>query len=128
MPTNRIGTFDVISLTPRPPSATEQVVLETRSGSDGVAAWKTGVRGRPYAVTTVVDANSLANAQALCTQYEALTGTLVSIRHAGQLMPFTVLVMQVDATPEKIVKGFGGTIGGQSDAIVRAKWKLITWS
>ncbi len=124
---SKIGPYEVITMSPRPPKTAEQVVLESQAGKDGHAAWKTGTRGKQFTVKTVVDEFDFPSAQALCDSYEALISNVVPIRYADRVMPFTVLVLDVTAVPTRTVLGIGGR-QGTSRAMVEATWKLVTWS
>lgn len=70
-----IGQFQFIGLhgTCDPPA--EQIGPPiVRPGIDGVGLWKTGVRGRPSLLRSVVDAANLAEARAKLVDYLGLIG------------------------------------------------------
>lgn len=110
---------------PRPQGAQEGIVLESRAGAAGHAAWKTGSRGESITVETLADVSSYANAVTLCGSYEAAAGSLLACTMGGASVG-TYLVTRVNATPEAIVLGVGG-LAGQSRALVRATWHLVAW-
>lgn len=120
-----LGAFSFLTMNPRPQGAQEGIVLESRAGAAGHAAWKTGSRGESITVETVVDVSTYAAAVTLCGQYEAAAGSLLACTMGGNAVG-TYLVTRVNATPEAIVLGVGG-IAGQSYAMVRATWHLVAW-
>lgn len=122
-----IGGIAFLRFDRRPPTAGEQVTLEAQAGKDGHAAWQTGSRGRTFSLATMRDVDTFANAQTLCATLEALRGTVVAIVFADTALG-NYLVNNVEATPEKILHGQGGVVGGASAAIVSANWTLTPWS
>lgn len=128
MANSQIGTFQFVSMAPPPVYPRAGLEYESRAGVDGYAAWKTGNTAERFAVSTFADTASLAAAIALYGSYQALVGqSPQAIYYAGTALPFLVLVEKVEAEEiRSIVRGVGGVLGN-SAAIVRAKWTLISW-
>lgn len=127
MAASQIGSFDFVSMLPPPYFPRPALEYEARAGVSGYAAWKTGITADQFQVTTLRDLASFNAAESQFLAYQTICGTVQTIRYAGDLMPFMVLVQCCE--PEEIRRialGVGGILG-VSRAIVRAKWTLIPW-
>jgi hypothetical protein len=129
---NLIGPWLFISMEPGPPEGfAEQIAVEARSGVNGYDMWKTGQRGRPFAVITRVDppgatiAAALAAGRARYRQYEALVGQGPQVIVWANLPEtFRVIVQNVRRLGLRpVVGGKGGLNNGQ--AILEVEWTLI---
>ena len=92
---------------------------------DGVAYRRTGKRGQPFRVYTVVDVASAAAAKSLVGAYADLQGTVVDIEDdTGQTWTdYIVLTMRHDRT-QKVEKAQGGLTSGGTVYLVSASWVL----
>jgi len=120
-----LGIFNFLTMSRRPTGPQPKIVLESRAGVNGFAAWHTGIRGESQTVETWVDTSDYAGAEALAQLYAAAVGSVLPIMYAGAILPFSALVLSVDAQPEPLVIGFGG-LSGVSRAGVRATWQILT--
>ena len=122
---NAIGNFSFQSLS-RPPEAPRQTVeLESRSGVDDVAVWRTGIRRDPFAVVSVVDVATQAAGDILYRTYEGLVGgdpvTLVWAGVTIAAARYVVLEVRL-LENHKLLLGAGGLNGGS--VLLRAEWTL----
>jgi hypothetical protein len=123
-----IGNHAFVNISARPAGPQEGVQLESQAGVNGVTAWLVGNVGRVSNITSFRDCVSLADALNQMSAYE-LTPALgpLAIYYGTTLMPFGVKVLSVTPVELKqIVHGTGGVLG-QSKAILRARWSLLTW-
>jgi hypothetical protein len=125
MPASAFGAYDFVQMSRRPAAPTQKIVLESRAGVAGNAAWSTGVRSDPQQIQTLRDVGTYSDAVTLCATYENLVGTVVSITYGGAVLGYTALVLAVEAQPEAVALGVGG-IAGSSAALVRATWTIET--
>jgi len=101
------------------------VVLESRAGAAGHAAWKTGTRGEHQTCESLVDVTTYALAEALVALYEAASGEIRACTIGGVLIG-NFLITHVGAKAEAVVLGIGG-LNGLSRAQVHATWHLVAW-
>lgn len=123
-----IGPHQFVNISARPAGPQEGVQLESQAGVDGVTAWLVGKVGKQQQIVSFRDCVSLADALNHMAAYE-LTPALGPLPcYYGQtLLPFAVKVLEVVPVEVKqIVHGIGGVLG-QSGAILRARWSIITW-
>ena len=119
-----IGSYSVVSMTPKPQGSAVRLALESRPGVDGVGLWELGEGGEPEEITTVVNVADFAAAVTLCDLYRGLIGAgPQTIVYAGvNLGDYHVLA--VEAEPKAVVRTTGGVTPG-GVAIVTAKWKIV---
>lgn len=123
-----IGNHQFVTIDRRPPGPQEGVVFESQAGVDGVTAWLTGNVGRTSHIASFRDCVNLADALNHMAAYE-LTPALgpLAIYYGNVQLPFGVKVFDVKPIEIKqIVHGIGGVLG-QSKAILRARWSVMTW-
>ncbi|WP_291321222.1 hypothetical protein [Desulfonatronospira sp.] len=120
-----LGQFEFLTMDRKPAGPVQRVALESRAGIPGYAAFLTGARGEQQTVETWVDQPTFASAQWLAEQYRWLVGSVVPIVYAGESLPYSALLVNVDAQPERIVIGYGG-LSPVARAGVRATWTLVT--
>lgn len=131
MPQYFIGDFEFISLSMVPLPPAQQLQIETRAGVDGVALWRTGVRGEPFIVQSFVDVPNLTQAQVLYDTYRTLIGAdPVTLIFADIPWADPVVVLNVRPIPNEIraiLLGVGGVAGnfGPSGATCACQWDLI---
>lgn len=124
MPASSIGAYTFISMSDQPLTAGQNLQPESKAGVDGIGWWKTGTKGWEYQVTTIRDVDTFANAVALQASYQGLRNSgALAITYGGVAIG-NVIVLDVKAKAERIVKGSGG-LATTSQAIVRAQWRLI---
>lgn len=124
---NTIGAVSFLKFDRQPPTAGEQVALESQAGKDGHAAWKTGSRGKTFSLVAMRDVDTFANAIALVATLEAMRSTIVAITFDGNALG-NFLVHDVNGTATKTLHGQGGIVGGASTAIIEATFQLTPWS
>lgn len=125
MALSSFGAYTFLSMDRRPAAPTEKIQLESKPGVAGNAAWKTGVRSDTQQVNTITDFVSYAAAQTAAATYQSLVGSVLAVTHGGVALGFYALILDVDAQPEAIVLGKGGTIA-TSRALVRTRWTIET--
>ena len=106
-------------------AAAQQVELESRSGVDGLAIWRTGSRGEPFEITTTIDlVGTLATAQTVLNAYRALQGGgPYTLTRAGTALGSVVVLSVKPAGDELVVNAIGGINGG--NVWLSAKWQLV---
>jgi len=126
-----IGEHDFLTLSRPPISAAEGLAFVARSGTDGLTAWRTGKRGGPFSVQSVVDAADVDAAAALIDEYrELMAAGPVTMRWNGQAGKDRVKVQTVEPAGEDGVRPIVAATGGTCDpsrALCRAVWTLIPW-
>lgn len=123
-----IGNHSFVNIDRRPAGPQEGVVFESQAGVDGVTAWLTGNVGRATSIVSFRDCVNLADALNHMASYEQ-TPALgpLAIYYGSTLLPFGVKVFDVKPLQLKqIVHGTGGILGN-SKAILRARWSIMTW-
>jgi len=123
---NYIGAFQFASLSRAPEAVRQGVEVEARSGVADVAIWRTGIRGEPFTVMSMVDVvGTRATADILYRNYEgAKGGNPVGMTQGGVIIAsakFVVLdVRLIENTLMSIAKGGlnNGTV------VLRAEWTL----
>ena len=127
--TNSIGDFQFLALHGDPEPLKEQTTLLSRPGVDGVAVWKTGVRGVRFTLRSVVDAESFAAARQLFADYRDSIGQdpvdLVwsDLSLAGE--GFQVIVLDVRPAGIRAILGGVGGLNPPSTGWVEADWDLV---
>ena len=119
-----IGSYDFLTMHSCPAPKSEGLVVESQAGKANVAIFTTGERGKEQEITTEVDVATWAAAVALAQAYPALKAAAsVNVTYGGQLLVDKYKVLDVTATPERVI-GHGG-LSGAAEAVVKAQWKLI---
>tara|TARA_B100001123_G_C15222065_1_gene991659 strand:+ start:838 stop:1239 length:402 start_codon:yes stop_codon:yes gene_type:complete len=128
MALNQIGAHRFVSLSRPPLLESEQVIVRSKPGVNGVFLSRTGKRSQPFEVVSLRDAISIQDAEQLYRQYQLLIGTgAVNVTWAGlsQAMyghAFHVLAV-TPTSIRSILKGTGGILNG-SQAHCRCSWTL----
>jgi hypothetical protein len=129
LPENRIGTFTFISLMGQPLNLAEEVEVITRKGVDGIAASRTGTRGKQFTLRSSVDAPNKQQAREYVEQYRALIGAdpvgLVWSDLDMAIEEFYVLVL--DVRPVEVTRLLSATTGLNPPSLgwVECDWDLI---
>ena len=129
--TNSIGTFQFIWLKGQPLPPAEQIARPmVRAGVDGIGLKRTGVRGRPFVMQSMVDTVSLVGAGVLWQAYRGLIGAdpvgLIhnGLQYAGEGWDVAVLdVRQLVA--RSVVTPTGGGKNPPSLGKLVCEWDLI---
>ncbi len=127
---NSIGSFAFIALYGQPAPPVEQFDRPmVRAGVDGVGLWKTGRRGRVFAMRSVVDTASLTAAGALWQGYRNSIGAdPVALIHNGRDYGgegWLVAVMDVrQLKAQQVVTPVGG-LNPPSLGKLTCEWDLI---
>lgn len=129
----RIGQFEFINISRPLSSVNQQTVLEGRPGVNGWSIWKTGKRGKPFYVRTVVNLADTDTAQATLQAYEALIGENPVVVTWGGMVRSDVLafVKSVDIADDDLhatLLGIGGVApqGTITKAMLYAQWELVS--
>jgi hypothetical protein len=128
MSINRIGPFTVVSLSRPPAFVQQELMTRSRPGVDGVSLQRLGTRGKPFQVTSVVDAPTLYGAMSIAQQYASIIG-VAAVEVVWASDPFSArghwfYPMAVDTTRlNRLVLGHGG-LNGTSYARLEAIWTL----
>jgi len=125
----KIGNFEFLDLQGNPDSLKEQIEVTIRPGVDGIAVWKTGVRGKPFTLRSVVDALDVFHARQLFKAYADLVGAdPVQLIWADMAAADdNVLIVVLDVRPISIRQIAGG-VGGlnpPSCGWCECDWDLI---
>ena len=130
-----IGDFEFVSLKGMssnggPPETVRRTASPVqRPGTAGTGFVTTGVKGRPFAMASMVDVISKSVAQALCVAYEAaVNDELVEVIHAGanyndEPTSNKYWILDVSASWRRVSTSLGGTCSGPY--VVEAVWTLI---
>lgn len=110
---DRIGDFTFLKLSGHPLQPKAEWDLEVRPGVDGIGLWRTGIRGEPFQIWSLVFTYNLETAQALYNAYVAHTNVSsgLVVRRAGldNACRYKVLdVKPVEGSPRRIVGYVGG--------------------
>lgn len=135
MATNSIGSFSFVRLSSvnGRADAVETVYQHTeliqRPGVDGTGMIQLGLKGDPFQLSSMVDVDTFANAQALRLNYKSIVGNgLYVVICAGtnyyNPLGHKYYVLGVQAEASRIGKSAGGLVGG-AQAKVEAIWTLI---
>ena len=121
-----IGPFPFISLSRAISRPFEQIEREVRPGIAGTSFWRTGQRGEPFALRSVVDCPDVPSALTTLAAYERLVGqdpvgvTWADVALAG-LLVMVLGVMPDEGGVHTVLQGVGGLLGS-SNALLRAVW------
>lgn len=130
MATNQLGSFQFIRMSPPPLVVQDRIARTAQAGTDGTSYWQMGKAGRPFQVTTVVEALNVAAAFALYqAYYSLLAAEPQTLQWAGQTISgqkFKVLSVEPNGpnSIRQIGFGFGGVNGGVSFGMVECVWTL----
>lgn len=123
-----IGPFPFINLSSVIPGTPQRVVREIRPGLNGTSFWKTGLRGEPIQLASVVDCQTVEAAEAQFHDYEAFVGEVVPVTWAGvdrqDIQVMILAVQPIEGGVHAMLLGIGGTIGGASRGLCRALWTV----
>ena len=131
MTTNSIGSQQFISLRGAVQRPSEQVLGPmVRPGVDGIGLWKTGVRGRPFRLRSMVDSTDTMISRSEFVDYRALIGgdlqILIQDGYNFNIQEsFKVEVLDVQLLELKeIVSSVGGLVEDSAAKLV-CEWTLI---
>tara|TARA_R100000808_G_scaffold19496_1_gene42297 strand:+ start:13833 stop:14225 length:393 start_codon:yes stop_codon:yes gene_type:complete len=120
-----IGPYQFISLSQPPEAPRQTVEVESRAGVDDVAVWRTGIKGMPFTVQSVVDFANNVTSENIYRNYEGLVGgNPVQIQwssvfiNAAKYIVLGVRVIEI----KRLTIGRGGLNNGFS--LLRAEWTL----
>lgn len=129
MPYDSIGQYEFLALHGNPEGPREMLEVLSRAGVDGLAFWRTGVRGRPFTLRSSVDLVSLAEAHYCFSLYQQLVGeNIVPLVWGG--IAFTGYGWQVKVLDVRLVSARAviGVVGGMSPPSygwLVADWELV---
>ncbi len=122
-----IGNFNFVSMSQPSLRPAQQPHIEARPGVNGVAVWKTGTRGVPFVVRTMVDVLTPTGAVQLFALYRNAILTEPMVFEFMIPHDHPVLVLDVQPVPGEVsavLIGVGG-VNGLSQGICRAEWTLL---
>jgi len=129
LPENRIGSFQFISLMGQPTDRAYEIEVITRKGVDGIAASRTGKRGKPFTLRSMVDAPDKAQARSYVRQYRALIGEdpVVLVWSDLDMSSELFHVLVLDVRPVVVTRVLNATVGlhSPSRGWVECDWDLI---
>jgi len=126
---NTIGQFEFIALHGSPLPPVEQIVVLSRPGVDGNSAWRTGKRGMPFQLTSVVDAEDVDAAYSELLKYKKLIGKdPVELNKDSVEMEvkakYKVLVRNVEQVRIQATLVSSGGLVPNSRAKIVCRWEL----
>jgi len=126
---NVIGQFEFIALHGSPVPPQEQLAVLSRPGVDGNAVWKTGERGSPFQLVSVVDAEDVDSAYSEALRYKKLIGKdPVELVKDGVEMEtkfnYRVLVRNVEVIRIRATLVSSGGLVADSRAKIVCRWTL----
>jgi hypothetical protein len=124
-----IGDHQFLRLAGNPEAIKERLVLLARPGVPGVAIWKSGQRGEPFTLRSIVDQ---ANGPAAWSTYLAYCQLIgkdpVDLVWSGMLLTTeTTKIAVLDVRQVRLI-GLLGAIGGlnaPSHALLECEWNLV---
>lgn len=124
-----IGIFQFVRMHPMPPPPQLTLDLDSRTRVPGMAAWQDSIRGWEYSVETLADVLNQAVAQALIHTYAASNqlSPVQSVTYNGIALPYNVLIKKVEPVDVETVLQSVGGLSGYSNALVAARWTLVSW-
>jgi hypothetical protein len=124
--TGRPVHFQFLQVLGTPVASVPRLQVETRPGVNGIAIWDTASRGRPFTLSTTVDTDTIAAAQALLVLYRELIGSSTPTQYF-QFNVFYANVAVLDVREDE-TSPLGASSGGLSTsagALLRAQWDLV---
>ena len=121
-----IGSIQFLSLSGRPVLPALKLEAQIRPGVDGVGIWEVGIRGEPFFLESVDDAEDTAYAEQMAEDYRDLiqqNGLEVWI--ADWIFGYLFQVLSVEILEIAAVLTASGGRHCPSTAIIRARWQLI---
>ena len=97
-----VGGISVYSIRGRVDGAQERVEVIGNENVDGLAALKTGVRGEPFELRSMVFTNSTALIGTIENSYRAIVGSVVSVVDDHGVTWTNLLVLRVKAAGEQV--------------------------
>lgn len=130
MATNSIGEFGFLSLIGHPPGIQQELELLQRPGVNGVGLWKTGFRGRPFRLRSLVDAQSKEDAREYYTLYCELIGAdpvqLIYSDHDSEDEGYRVAVLSVTPLDIRALANSAGGLNSPSLGWIECDWDLVS--
>lgn len=125
---NSIGEFKFISLEGEVDAPAQSVMVDSRAGVDGLEFTFLGKKSQPFSLVSLVDADSITDANLLVLDYKQLIAEdVVDITKNGvSLMTYRAKVLGV--TPLDIracAVAVGNKISNQARALLQCRWDLI---
>jgi hypothetical protein len=124
-----IGDHQFLKLSGNPEAIKERLVLLARPGVSGVAIWKTGQRGEPFTLRSIVDLQDGPSAWSTYLGYCQLIGQEpVDLTWAGMTLTTEKTKVAVLAVRQVRLIGMLGAIGGinpPSNALLECEWHLV---
>jgi hypothetical protein len=126
---DQIESFWVLSFQGTPVGPQEFLEVLARPGVDGLAFWKTGIRGKPFTLRSKVDLVDLEQAVIVFSLYQQLVGadpvglTWGGIQFGGYGYAFKVL--DVRCLRAAAIAGCVGGLSPPSRGWLEAEWDLV---
>lgn len=123
---NSIGDYQFLVLKGRPVLPSLKLEAQVRPGVDGVGLWEIGVKGEPFWLESLDDAEDLDQAETMAYEYfQAMRDNGVSLIIDNWLFGYLFQVLAVEILEVGPVVASSGGRHAPSTALVRARWQLI---
>lgn len=126
---NAIGPYQFVTLSGVPRGIARQLEVIERAGVDGSGIQRTGRRGRPFRLRSLVDCNSFAEADVMVEAYRLLIGEapveLVWNGRQSSLKGYLVVVLDVEPVDVAALVTAVGGLTGLGVAHIVAEWTLL---
>lgn len=124
-----IGQFEFINLSQAPIPPKDKIAVHSRAGVEGVELRRTGKRGEPFTVQTVMDAADYSAALALYKEYLTLIdGDPVDLMFLDETEPNKVQVLDVQPIPGGVTAILFGLNGMSGEATPSYGWCACEWT
>lgn len=127
---NQIGDHRFLFLQGNPDPPKEMPDLMARGGVDGVGVWRTGVRGKPFALRSQVDCASMDEAREEFARYAQSIAqdavALIQDDYDYTAEGWLVVVLDVRETARHVqIRSTGGFFSPGPSAWLEAEWTLV---
>jgi hypothetical protein len=126
---DQIGEFQFVSMSRMPEIVRQSLAVVARPGVDGVAVWKTGERGKPFTIRTLVDCFNVLDGLDTWRSYRDLIGeppqtaVWADLNFDVSNLRFFVLDVRLAAN-RRILASDGGLLEN-AGAILECDWDLL---
>lgn len=127
----KIDAFKMITLHGHPPRVQQELEVVVRPGVNGVGLWKTGVRGRPFSIVSIVDVVNLQVGREFYNAYLATIalpnpikitwgGLDLSAAHKTEFHTLGVEILEL-----RVCRTAAGGVSSSSGALLTCRWEMI---
>jgi len=126
---NSIGSEQFVEIVGAPDLAKMRLELVERPGVDGTGIWETGIRGKPFTLTTRVDAEDLRAAIEAFGRYCAMpeSGPVDVVLQDVSYLTYGINFQVLDVRPREICElaSSSGGLNPPSLGWVECEWDLV---